>query len=131
MDGFQIKRQLFDQTIGFLHRSLSLRTFRHRVLSDNIANAETPNYIAKEIHFRKILEEAMQDRSPVLIRTTHSRHLSGGDPGAISPESSDQGVFLDQEMARLAENNLMFQAGIQALMSKFEGLKTVIQEGGR
>lgn len=131
MDRFQIKRRLFDQTIGLLHRSLSLRTIRHRVLSDNIANAETPNYIAREVPFQKVLEGAMQDASPVLIRRTHPRHLSGGDPGAISLESSGQGVFLDQEMAKLAENNLMFQAGVKALIAKFEGLKTVIQEGGR
>jgi flagellar basal body rod protein FlgB len=38
------------------------------------------------------------------------------------------GVDIDQQMSRLAENNLMFQAGVQALIKKFEALKVGISE---
>jgi len=131
MDRFQIKRQLFDHTIGLLQRSLDLRTFRHRILSDNIANSENPNHAPGEISFQKALQDAMQGPSPAFLRTTHPRHLSGDFQGAAEITSSTEGIQLDREMAKLAENNLMFQAGVQALLKKFEGLKTVIQEGGR
>ena len=131
MDRFQIKRQLFDHTIGLLQRSLDLRTFRHRILSDNIANSENPNHAPRQVSFQKVLQEVIQDRSPAFLRTTHPQHLSGDFQGAVETTSSAEGVQLDQEMAKLAENNLMFQAGVQALLKKFEGLKTVIQEGGR
>jgi flagellar basal-body rod protein FlgB len=131
MDKFQIKRELFDRTIGLLQRSLDLRSFRHRILSDNLANAETPNFIPKEVSFQKVLQETMQGGSAVFLRTTHSSHLSGASRVPIETVPSGQSVELDQEMGKLAENNLMFQAGIQVLLKKFEGLKTVIQEGGR
>lgn len=131
MDRFQIKRQLFDHTIGLLQRSLDLRTFRHRILSDNIANSENPNFTPREVSFQKVLQETMQDRSSGHLRTTHPQHLSGNFQGAAEITSLTEGTQLDQEMAKLAENNLIFQAGVQALVKKFEGLKTVIQEGGR
>ncbi|MBM4340040.1 MAG: flagellar basal body rod protein FlgB [Deltaproteobacteria bacterium] len=131
MDNIQIKRSLFDHTIGLLQRSLDLRTFRHRILSDNVANSENPDFTPKEVSFQKVLQETMQGRSAGFIRTTHSHHLSGDVPGTVEVASSAEGIQLDQEMAKLAENNLMFQAGVQALLKKFEGIKTVIQEGGR
>jgi flagellar basal-body rod protein FlgB len=131
MDRFQIKRQLFDHTIGLLQRSLDLRTFRHKILSDNISNSENPNHSPKEVSFQKVLQETMQDRSPAFLRTTHPHHLSGDTQGTIEAATSAEGVQLDREMAKLAENNLMFQAGVQALLKKFEAMKTVIQEGGR
>jgi flagellar basal body rod protein FlgB len=37
-------------------------------------------------------------------------------------------VNIDQEMGKLAENNVMFQAGIQALLKKFEAIKITISE---
>jgi len=46
-------------------------------------------------------------------------------------ESSTDPVNIDQEMAKLAENNLMFQAGVQALLKKLEALQTAITEGGK
>jgi flagellar basal-body rod protein FlgB len=49
----------------------------------------------------------------------------------VEVESSTDGVNIDQEMAKLAENNLMFQAGVQALVKKLEALKTTITEGGK
>lgn len=131
MDRYQIKRQLFDHTIGLLQRSLDLRTFRHRILADNIANSENPNFSPREVSFQKVLQEMMQDRSPGCLRTTHPKHLPVNFQRMVEITSSTEGTQLDQEMAKLAENNLMFQAGVQALLKKFESLKTVIQEGGR
>lgn len=131
MDRLQIKRQLFDHTIGLLQRSLDLRTVRHKILSDNIANSENPHHAPREISFQKVLQETMQDRSSTLLRTTHPLHLPGGFEASAEITSSTEGVHLDQEMAKLAENQLLFQAGVQALLKKFDGLKTVIQEGGR
>lgn len=131
MDRLQIKRQLFDHTVGLLQRSLDLRIFRHKILSDNIANSDNPNHHSRELVFQNVLQKVMQTESPGLLRTTHPLHLSGGLQGAVEETVYGEGVSLDQEMAKLAENHLLFQAGVQALLKKFEGLKTAIQEGGR
>jgi flagellar basal body rod protein FlgB len=46
------------------------------------------------------------------------------DPGA-------GGVDIDQQMGKLAENNLMFQAGVQVLIKKFEVLKNTISQASQ
>jgi len=47
MADFSISRKLFDQTFGFIGRSLDTRTLNNKVLAGNIANSETPGYQAK------------------------------------------------------------------------------------
>ena len=122
---------LFDRTIGILARSLDLRTSGHKALSSNIANAETPNYRPTNIPFQKILEGSIDHASTLSLIRTHPAHLVGGFETPIEMESSLDGVNIDQEMAKLAENNLMFQAGVQSLLKKLEALKLTITEGGK
>ena len=117
--------------MGLLVRSLDLRTSGHKALSSNIANAETPNYRSKSIPFQKILERSIDPSPSVNLVRTHPDHLSGGFEFAMEMESSEGEVDIDQEMAKLAENNLMFQTGVQALVKKLEALKTTIIEGGK
>jgi flagellar basal-body rod protein FlgB len=130
MNGRPISSKLFDQTIGLLERSLDIRTPRHRVLSSNIANSETPNYEAKDIPFQKILKRSMNQYSILPLKQTHPRHLPETMSADIEVETVPGGVNIDQEMAKLAENNLRFQAEVQALLKKFEALKFTISETG-
>jgi len=123
--------RLFDRTIGLIQRSLDLRTTRHKLLSSNVANAETPNYVSKNIPFQKVLEASINPVSAVDLKRTHPIHLSANLEKMIPIESSMRPVDIDQEMAQLAENNLMFQAGVQALVKKFEAFRMAISEGGR
>ena len=117
--------------MGFLQNSLDVRTSRHKVLSGNVANAETPNYQAKDIPFQRILEGSLHSDSSLQLINTHPAHFPIFQEASTPVETSGDGVNLDQEMANLAENNLLFQAGIQALMKKLEALKTTIIEGGK
>lgn len=135
MDKIEIGKRLFDQTMGTLNRSLDVRTARQRVISSNVANAETPNYTAKDLPFQKILERSVESSSAIPLRQTHPRHFP--DPVTLTSDFADEaenqpdggGVSIDQEMAKLAENNLMFQAGVQSLVKKIEALKMTISEG--
>jgi flagellar basal-body rod protein FlgB len=135
MDKIEIGKKLFDQTMGTLSRSLDVRTARHQVLSSNVANAETPNYAPKDLPFQKILERATESSSAIPLRKTHPQHFP--EPVTLTSEWSvevesqpgGEGVNIDQEMAKLAENNLMFQAGVQSLVKKIEALKMTISEG--
>jgi flagellar basal-body rod protein FlgB len=130
MDKIQMGRRLFDRTIELVGRSLDVRTSRHKVLSNNIANAETPRYFSREIPFQKILEHSLGDSSMDLKRT-HPGHFSANFETGMEAEPTWEEVSIDQEMAKLAENNLMFQSGVQALVKKLEALKATITEGGR
>jgi flagellar basal-body rod protein FlgB len=134
MNNLSIGKKLYDQTIGLLNRSLDIRTSRHKILSSNIANAETSDFTPKDLRFQKILEQYTDPFSNIQLQRTHPHHFPapGEDstPLAADLESGPVGeaVNIDQEMAKLAENNVMFQAGIQVLIKKFEALKFTISE---
>jgi len=71
------------------------------------------------------------------LSTTDPRHFPQGpsEENPLIEISTEQGtpnsVDLDREMAKLAANNLQYQAGVSALIKKFEALMTAITEGGR
>lgn len=123
-------KKIFGRTNELLQRSMDLRTARHRLLSSNVANSETPDFAPRDIPFEKIMERTIALQSTIALKRTHERHLSGGFPAEIDIEKSAETVNIDKEMAKLAENNLRFQADVQALIKKLEGVKYAI-EGGR
>ena len=137
MGDFFIAR-LFDRTIDFLGQSLNIRGARQSLLTSNIANAETPDYSAKDIPFQKILRQKLGEDSGVRMEKTHTRHFPepGLTPGKESGlpwevQGDDRGVNLDREMTKLAENNLMYQSTVTALAKKLETIKYIISEGGK
>jgi flagellar basal-body rod protein FlgB len=131
MADFSISRKLFDQTFGLIGRSLDIRTLNNKVLSGNIANSETPDYQAKEVSFHKVLEKSMDGSPSMGLKRTHARHLPEDLEEDARVETTKEAVDIDREMAKLAENNVMFQAGVQTLVKKFEALKFTIIDSGR
>jgi flagellar basal-body rod protein FlgB len=133
MNKFQIGKTLFDKTMSLVQRSLDIRAARHQVISGNVANVETPGYVSKDLPFQKVFERTMEGPSVLPLKRTHPHHLP-----ALEEERTDfsrdievapaPGVDIDQQMAKLAENNLMFQSGIQSLIKKFEALKVSVNE---
>ncbi len=134
MNHLLIGKKLFDKTMSLVQKSLDIRTTRHNVLSSNIANIETPDYVSRDLPFQKILERYLEPASGIPLKTTHPRHIpEGGEDrrdfsAEIETDPGSGGVDVDQQMAKLAENNLMFQAGVQALIRKFEALKTTLSD---
>jgi flagellar basal-body rod protein FlgB len=133
MNQFPIGKKLFDQTMGLVQRTLDIRGARHQVLSGNIANVETPDYAAKDLPFQKVLESSLEGSGLLALKRTHQQHLpvyaeEGTDFSRDIEMASAPGVDVDQQMANLAENNLKFQAGVQALIKKFEGLRVSVTE---
>jgi flagellar basal-body rod protein FlgB len=124
-------KSLFGKTYHLIERSLDIAKLRHGVIASNVANLDTPGYRPKEINFDKALKDA-QERNPVDLTRTHPLHfgLQGGRY-EISYEERDERVDIDQEMSKLAENNLRYQTDIEVLLRKFSMLKQGITEGGR
>jgi flagellar basal-body rod protein FlgB len=133
MNQFQIGKKLFDRTMDLVQRSLDIRAARHKVISGNIANVETPDYVSQDLPFQKVFERSLEGPSILPLKRTHPHHLT-----ALEEDRTDfsrdievapvPGVDIDQQMAQLAENNLMFQAGIQSLIKKFEALKVSVTD---
>ena len=51
--------KLFSDTMFAYERSLDFRSMRHNLLTTNVANAETPNFKAKDVKFEKFFQDAL------------------------------------------------------------------------
>lgn len=131
---------LFDKTISLLGNSLDLRAARHKLLTSNIANQETPGYRAVDLKFEDELKKRQGGALTPLERTNTAHMIPvrgiGAGPVVVERatdlESYDKNsVGIEAEMAKLSENSVMYNATTKMLKSKFNLLMTAIKEGGR
>lgn len=101
---------------------------RHRSLLNNIANAETPGFQPQDVPFEAQLS-AMRDSLAQSGGSSTPAPLNlaeTADPTAGSPA---QGVRLDDQVLRLEENTLSYQALIQAARTREQILRDSITGG--
>jgi len=123
---------LFGKNIEMLSNVLDFRAERHKVIASNIANIDTPNYRSKDIVFKEELKNIMGDGEGVTMTRTRKNHLSdlsiSGNKSDFEVVESEERVDLDGEMAKMAENNLMYNLTVEFLSRKFRGLNTVLRD---
>ena len=121
------------ERLDFQSEALLLRAERQRAIASNIANADTPNFKARDLDFSAVLAEQSQQREGGMrMQRTHEQHfaLEGvevADPalrfrGVMHASLDQNSVDMQQEQARYAENAVQFQASFTFLNSKFKGL---------
>lgn len=127
----------FDSALGIHDDALLLRARRAEILANNIANADTPGYQARDIDFESILRgttEGLADEV-TLVRTdaAHEEQFLQPDFAAelmyrIPQQPSVDGntVEVQEEMARYTDNALRFQSSFTLLNNKFTGLQSAI-----
>lgn len=132
---------IFKGTFQLLEKGMDLRSTKHNVVMSNIANMDTPNYKAFDVMIEEEMEKTKGAGNATLVKKTHHTHLSGrnGATGYVQPtlDKTEQTtlrkdgntVNLDNEMAKLSENNLMYDALAQVISKKFQGLKDAIKGG--
>jgi flagellar basal-body rod protein FlgB len=117
---------LFDPTSDLLSDMIRATTVRHRILSSNLANVETPGYEAQEVDFEKVFAEAREQ----------SAGPSAGVPGiqpAVRPDPDvairrdGNTVDLDRQMVKLAENTLWHNGLLQILVNRMNLMKQAIK----
>lgn len=136
---------IFNSTVDLLGKSIDLRAKNQNLIASNIANAETPNFVPKTLVFEQELQGAL--KGPQAGQRTsaapHARHIpirNTGSGGAIqsvsgqvvetpakTPGRDGNAVELENEMGNMAENQIMFNASVQMLTKKFEGLRMAIK----
>lgn len=123
-------------SVPVLNKVLNVTSLRHRAISNNISNVNTVNYNRKEVDFASYLKAAVVP-PPVVGQRTNSLHMPVGKPDPLAkPQIFEQdpgpnttginNVDIDQEMADLAENHLMYNIGSQILSQKFKAIKKSI-----
>ncbi|WP_127531880.1 flagellar basal body rod protein FlgB [Paenibacillus kobensis] len=113
---------------------------RQRVISNNVANVDTPYYKRSEVLFEDLLSEAMGSNGETIsgIRT-NARHIPIGQstasipaPKVVSDETSSMNnngnnVDIDREMSLLAKNQLVYNLYIQQINHDVKMMRTAIE----
>jgi flagellar basal-body rod protein FlgB len=131
-----------DKTLQALAAGLKFREMRQEIISSNVANAETPGYKAKRLDFEKALARALDVDGQMGMKVEDEKHFDVGnggfenlepevyeDPNGVVNESGNT-VNREDEMARMAQNKIMYDALVQ-LMNKKLGMKKYILNSER
>ncbi|MBI1820268.1 MAG: flagellar basal body rod protein FlgB [Nitrospirae bacterium] len=129
---------IFGETINLLEKALDIRGERAQVINSNIANQDTPGFKGNEIDFKETLKKLSGPSEALTLIHSHPYHFGVVSPGqSIEPSPlSAPSVRLDgnninseNEMAKLAENTLSYQASVQIISKEFNMIRSAIKEG--
>jgi flagellar basal-body rod protein FlgB len=128
-----------DQHLGVHAAALDVRARRGELIANNLANADTPGYQARDIDFRQAMARAAGEQtSGVSLSTTNAGHIGRGTSAnaatnpdlkyrtPLAPALDGNTVDTQIEQASYAENAVRYQATLTFLSSKFRGLLTAI-----
>ncbi|WP_300451242.1 flagellar basal body rod protein FlgB [Accumulibacter sp.] len=127
-----------DSALSFQHQALTLRANRQQVLAGNIANADTPNFKARDFDFSAALAKAVDGRGDgtLALTTTSPHHLSGNAESGLASllyrqptQAGADGntVDMDVERAQFSENAMYYEAGMTFLSGQIKTLLTAVQ----
>lgn len=117
-----------------LHQAMRTAELNHKLIAQNIANAETPNYNPASLDFQATLKAALGGRTRFDLRKTDVRHLDGGvatprfERLAISSKNDYNKVDLDQEMTRLSANTGRYTTYSSLLAKRFRSIKDMLDK---
>jgi flagellar basal-body rod protein FlgB len=125
---------MFDNIFGIHEKALLLHGQRLGVLATNLANADTPNYKARDIDFGEVLAHTGGESIP--LKVTQAAHITpadgelpGGDLKYRNPyQASLDGntVEMPVEQAAFSENNVRYQASLTFINLKIAELQLAI-----
>lgn len=127
-----------DQALSFHQVALNARAYRQQVIASNIANADTPNFKARDVDFRAALNGALGGQNMALaMKTTAARHLPGSTGSALDASlkyrNEEQGavdgntVNMDVERSAFAENSVQYQASVTFINGLLRSMQQAVQ----
>jgi flagellar basal-body rod protein FlgB len=110
-------------TMQRLEHFLDLVTFRHELISSNLANVDTPGYRTQDIDFESEMRRAEQrlEGAPV---SPHVQKVKG-----LIERPDGNNVSLERETLALAQVQLQYRAGVELLRNEIHTLQSAINEG--
>jgi flagellar basal-body rod protein FlgB len=136
--------------LDFHSKALVLRAERQRVIASNIANADTPGYVARDLNFKDAMNNATSGGLNASSSnapgsgtngTTHPNHipLSGGSIGTLGgastlayaaqsqPSLDGNSVDLDRERANFVDNSVRYEATLRFINGQSKTILSAIQ----
>jgi len=143
-----LSRMIHERTLEALERGLDAAALRHRLLANNIANANTPGYKRRDIAFQESLRSAVTMLGGsggggvmrLKLERSHPAHASGGPTapprlGIVADRTAGRNdgnnVDVEHEMVLLAENSLWYEAMVRQLQHKLGRIRSAVTGGRR
>jgi flagellar basal-body rod protein FlgB len=125
---------MFENIFGIHEQALLLHGQRVGVLATNLANADTPNYKARDIDFTAVL--AHTDAAPLPMSTSNAAHITMSDGAAPATDLKYRNPYqasldgntveMPVEQAAFSENNVRYQASLMFINLKIAQLQLAI-----
>lgn len=109
---------MIDSVTQNIEHYMDLLTARQKVVSSNIANADTPGYKTKDLDFQGELQSVMAGAMPVPVEV-----------GGLPVKNDGNNVSLDREARLLSENAMRFSIASNLVRSQIQTVKSAISEG--
>lgn len=109
---------MVDATTSNLQRYLDLLSARQKLVTSNIANADTPGYKTQDIDFQFEFMSLVQGQQPQTIQ-----------PEGLGQKPDGNNVSMDREARMLAENAMRFNVASTLVRSQFKQIRDAIEEG--
>lgn len=128
-----------DSIFGIHERALQVRSDRSQVLANNLANADTPNFKARDIDFRQAIMQAREasDSQRTDMSRTNSRHIEGFAEQTTAdylkyrmptqPSLDGNTVEAHIEKSKFMENSMQYQATLEFIDSKIKGIRGALR----
>lgn len=127
--------------LDFHAQALVLRAERQRVIASNIANADTPGYVARDLNFKEAMNNAVSgglSSNSSNSGTTHPQHIALGNAGLGGPSTlayvaqtqpslDGNSVDLDHERANFVDNAVRYEATLRFINSDAKIILSAIQ----
>ncbi|WP_435948326.1 flagellar basal body rod protein FlgB [Dryocola sp. BD586] len=132
-----------DNSLRFQQQALSLLNQRQDILASNIANADTPGYLARDIDFSQQLKKAMgngmQPTAPLALTLTTQKHIPASAPAMHQgqllyrvpdqPSADGNTVDMDRERVNFVDNSIKYQSSLTMLGGQIKSMMSVISQG--
>ncbi len=127
--------------ISLLQKGLDASWLRNEVISNNIANGDTPGYKTSKVEFEKVFNEALQRDTNFVGKRTRDKHIEIGysDLESVKPmvvkkqtgslRLDGNNINIEEEMTELAKNTIYYNLLSEKISKDLVLLKKVINEG--
>ncbi|WP_141500783.1 flagellar basal body rod protein FlgB [Paenibacillus luteus] len=120
--------------------ALQAAEMRQRVISNNVANGDTPHFKRSEVLFEELLEQTMgNEQGQLSLKRTNQKHIPIGSASATIPlpklitdettamNNNENNVDIDREMSLLAKNQLSYNLYVQQINHDVKMMRTAIE----
>lgn len=117
--------------VNVLNKAADASWMRNNIISNNIANVDTPGYKRKDVQFESYLMASMTKGGSLdqRVRDVNLNSLNSTiytDQSSLSYRLDGNNVDIDTESSYLAENQLRYYALLDSMSQEFNRLKTVL-----